>query len=155
MCLRPATPHRPWSTSRSATRSTTWCWVRARHRPSGACSAACRRRCLRNQPAASRWCERLVWATKRGLQTKPGHLDKASAVQRFASLAPASGTCCFMRLTSSTAWVREPTPSARSTAATWSLTVSTERFNSRAISLLGRPLSSHASSGQKRSAGDF
>ena len=39
-------------------------------------------------------------------------------------------------LTARTACVRELTPSARSTAATWSLTVSTERSSSRAISLL-------------------
>ena len=50
-----------------------------------------------------------------------------------------------MRLTTSTAWVRELTPSARSTAATWSFTVSTDTFSSRAISLLGRPLSSRLS----------
>ena len=48
-------------------------------------------------------------------------------------------------LTASTAWVRELTPSARSTAATWSLTVSTERFSSRAISLFGWPCSSRPS----------
>src|SRR5690606_32493766 len=51
---------------------------------------------------------------------------------------------CFCRiwLTAITAWVRELTPSARSTAATWSLTVSTDRPSSRAMSLLGCPLSS-------------
>ena len=42
-------------------------------------------------------------------------------------------------LTASTAWVRELTPSARSTAATWSFTVSTERLSSRAISLFDWP----------------
>src|SRR6185369_11281463 len=45
-------------------------------------------------------------------------------------------------LTARTACVRELTPSARSTAATWSLTVSTERSSSRAISLFDWPRSS-------------
>jgi hypothetical protein len=49
---------------------------------------------------------------------------------------------CVIWLTASTACVRELTPSARSTAATWSLTVSTDRLSWRAISLLGRPCSS-------------
>ena len=48
-------------------------------------------------------------------------------------------------LTASTAWVRELTPSARSTAATWSFTVSTERLSSRAISLFDWPRSSRPS----------
>ena len=52
--------------------------------------------------------------------------------------------CCCIWLTASTACVRELTPSARSTAATWSLTVSTETFSSRAISLFGLPCSSSA-----------
>src|SRR5262245_26352111 len=55
------------------------------------------------------------------------------------------GLACVIWLTASTACVRELTPSARSTAATWSLTVSTDNDSSRAISLLGMPLSSSAS----------
>ena len=50
------------------------------------------------------------------------------------------GLACDIWLTASTACVRELTPSARSTAATWSFTVSTDSDSSRAISLFGHAL---------------
>ena len=62
-----------------------------------------------------------------------------------ARVVPAPPGCCVIWLTASTAWVRELTSSARSTAATWSLTVSTDRLSSRAISLFGLPCSSRPS----------
>ena len=66
----------------------------------------------------------------------------------------ASGWRCTICPTASTAWVRELTPSAFSTAATWSLMVSTETPSSRAMILLGLPCSSRASTSVWRGVSD-